>query len=210
VIYTKGCNFRCPFCHNSSLALGINNESVSQSEAVEYLASRRGFIEGVVVTGGEPCLHSGLGELLASVRGLGFSIKLDTNGYFPEALRGLIDDNLIDYIAMDIKTAWDKYKQAAGVDVDVERLKRSVDLIRRSGIECEFRTTCVPLLVNAEDIEAISRIAGESARYTLQQFQPVDTLNPKYKTLPPYPAVILHDFLEIARHNAPESRLIGV
>ena len=174
------------------------------------LASRRGFIDGVVVTGGEPCLHGGLGGLIKEIKNLGFSVKLDTNGYFPEVLRQLIDVGLVDYIAMDIKTAWHKYKQAAGIDVDVERLKKSVDLIRRSGVEYEFRTTCVPLLVNAEDIEEISRIAGESAMYTLQQFQPVDTLDPKYRKLPPYPAAILHDFLEIASRNAPESLLIGI
>ncbi len=210
MIYTKGCNFRCPFCHNSSLVLGINNESITQPDVIDILASRRGFIDGVVITGGEPCLHDGLGDLIESIKSFGFAVKLDTNGYFPEVLQRLIDDSLIDYIAMDIKTAWGKYSKAAGVDIDVLRLKQSINLIKQSGLDFEFRTTCVPSLVDGEDIEEIGRMVGNKGRYTLQQFQPVDTLSEEYKGLSPYPFGVLRDFLEIARRNVPGSRLIGI
>jgi pyruvate formate lyase activating enzyme len=174
------------------------------------LSSRRKFIAGVVITGGEPCLHSELGGLIEEIRSLGLAVKLDTNGYFPEVIRELIDDGLIDCIAMDIKTAWPKYNSAAGVDVDVSRLKRSVDLIKQSGIDYEFRTTCVPNLVDIKDIEAISRMIGKKGGYTLQQFQPVDTLDGKYRHIIPYDIKILRQFLETAHRNVPLCRLIGM
>lgn len=210
VIYTKGCNFRCPFCHNRQLVLGQDPALITREKALEQLAARRGFIDGVVITGGEPTVHGGLGGLLAAVRQMGFAVKLDTNGYRPDRLRRILNDNLLDFVAMDIKTSLPKYHLAAGVEVDTDLIAESVELIKNSGIEYEFRTTCVPSLVDSGDIEAISRLVGKAGQYTLQQFQPVDTLKQDYNRIDPYPKETLLEFLEIASWNVASCRIIGV
>jgi len=210
VIYTSRCNFRCPFCHNRQLALGESVETVPQERVLETLASRQGFIDGVVITGGEPTVHKNLYELIAAIRELKLAVKLDTNGYNPEALRMLFSYGCLDFVAMDIKTGWSKYSRATGIKADTGRLKESVALIQESGIACEFRTTCVPSLVDSRDIEEISKLVGASGQYTLQQFQPENTLDAHYAEVAPYPPETLATFLEIARRNAGSCRLIGL
>jgi pyruvate formate lyase activating enzyme len=174
------------------------------------LASRRGFIDGVVITGGEPTIHSHLKELIAAIRELGFTVKLDTNGYNPSILGKILTLRIVDFIAMDIKTSLRKYSRAAGVDVDTHRITKSVEMIKSSSVEYEFRITCVPGLVESEDIEEISTLIGRSGRLTLQQFHPENTLDPDYSTLTPYPGETLTAFLDIARRNVTSCRLIGV
>lgn len=208
MLYTKGCNFRCPYCHNRSLVL--NKALKPVPKVMEQLAVRRGFSDGVVITGGEPTIHRQLDDLMAAIKQLGFALKLDTNGYEPEALRELINEKLIDFVAMDIKTSLPKYRMAAGMKINPDRITESVKLIKESGLEHEFRTTCVPTLVDNDDIEKISRLVGQSGRYTLQQFQPVDTLNQDYNQIKPYSPETLACFLETARRNVDSCRLIGI
>lgn len=173
------------------------------------LAARHGFIDGVVITGGEPTVHQGLSGLVTSIKKLGLSVKLDTNGYNPEVLKLLLADRAIDYVAMDIKTSWKKYSQATGVPVNVDRLIDSVNLIKQSGVEHEFRTTCVPYIVDEKDIEEISSMIDTSGLYTLQQYQPLNTLSKDYRQIIPYSRAALMDFMEIARRHTSPCRLVG-
>ena len=206
----EGCNFRCPFCHNSSLVLGTNSETLSSADVLRDIERRKGFIDGVVITGGEPAINEDLPGFIREIRKRGLAVKLDTNGSHPEMLQKLIESRLVDFVSMDIKTTWPKYKLATGSDADIEILKKSIGLIKSSNIDYEFRTTCVPTLVNAEDIDAISRISGSRGLYTLQQFQPEDAFSEEYRRITPYSFAALHSLLEIACANAPGSRLIGI
>lgn len=209
VLYTNRCNFRCPFCHNRDLALGSSTQ-IPEEVVMEKLALRRGFIDGVVITGGEPTIHSELGALTAAIKQMGFAVKLDTNGYNPNVLREIISAGTIDFIAMDIKTSLQKYSRAAGIEVDTSRITKSINLIKEAGVDCEFRTTCVPGLVDSGDIEEISKIVGSGNNLTLQQFQPENTLDPDYNKIAPYTQGELTLFWETAKCNALSCRLIGI
>ena len=210
VLYTNRCNFRCPFCHNRQLVLGQDTTLLTKEKVFEILVSRHSFIDGVVITGGEPTIHPGLHELLASLKRTGFTLKLDTNGYRPDVLKLLLTAKVIDYVAMDIKTSWKKYNQATGVKVDIDHLVESIDLIKKSDVEYEFRTTCVPSLVDSEDIEEISKLVGPSGQFTLQQFQSENTLDINYSGIIPYSRDKLINFLEIARQHTSSCSLIGL
>lgn len=177
---------------------------------LEMLSARRGFIDGVVITGGEPAIHPGLEKLAAAIKKLGFRVKLDTNGSRPEVLAALFQAGVLDFVSMDIKTSPQKYNQATGVEVNIKYIERSIDLIKSSGVKHEFRITCVPSLVDEEDIEKMSRLAGRSGLFTLQQFQPENTLDPEYAKVIPYTRDKLRGFLEIARRNTAACRLIGL
>lgn len=190
--------------------MGKYPKPLTEEKTLEMLAARRDFIDGVVVTGGEPTIYHGLDELIAAIKKLGFRVKLDTNGYRPEVLKSLFTANALDFVAMDIKASWKKYNRAAGIEVDINRLEESIELVRNSGIEHEFRTTCVPSLVDSEDIKAISQVIGRSGLFTLQQFQPENTLDPDYANVIPYSHDKLLDFLEVARMNTAKCRLIGL
>ena len=209
VVYTSRCNFRCPFCHNRELVLAPDSAQIPLGKVLATLDERRGFIDGVVITGGEPTVHAGLGELISAIKEQGLAVKLDTNGYNPQVLQRLLDAGQLDFIAMDIKSSLAKYSRAAGIEVDTGRINRSIELIKNSGIDYEFRTTCVPSLVDIEDIQEISRLAGSRSRLTLQQFQPVDTLSPEYAEITPYPDDVLAGLADIARRNVAACRLVG-
>jgi pyruvate formate lyase activating enzyme len=209
VLYTSRCNFRCPFCHNRELVLAADSDQIPLDEVLATLAERRGFIDGVVITGGEPTVHAGLGELIGAIKELGLAVKLDTNGYNSQVLQRLLHNGKLDFIAMDIKSSLAKYSRAAGIEVDTSRISRSIKLIKESGIGYEFRTTCVPSLVDIEDIQEISRLAGSRSRLTLQQFQPINTLAPEYADITPYPDDVLAGLAEIARRNVASCRLVG-
>jgi pyruvate formate lyase activating enzyme len=183
---------------------------VTEETVYDMLAARKSFIDGVVITGGEPTLHHGLYELIAAIKQMGFAVKLDTNGYLPDVLEKLFNDGMVDFVSMDIKTSWHKYDRATGIKIDRARLEKSVTLIKESGIDHEFRTTCVPLLVESDDIEQISRIVGNQGLFTLQQFQPEHTMDPEYRTAIPYTAETLLQFRDIALHNAASCRVIGI
>lgn len=171
VVFLAGCNFRCPFCHNAHLVLPerATREPVPWRDVLHELESRRGFSDGVTVSGGEPLLTDALPGLLADLRRLGLATKLDTNGSLPDALEPLLEGELLDYVAIDIKAPWPRYPELAGVDVDVDRIRRSVDLVRRLAPDYELRTTVAPSLA-AGDLLAIAAQIDGARRYVLQPF----------------------------------------
>lgn len=210
VLYTSRCNWRCPFCHNPGLALGKEDTVVTEEEAIGSISSRLGFIDGVVITGGEPTVQKGLPAFIDVIKGTGLKVKLDTNGSRPGVLEKLLSDNKLDFIAMDIKTSPEKYERATGSAIDFSLLERSIELIKGCGIDFEFRTTCVPRLVEEEDIFKISRMIGKGGCYTIQQFQPRDTLDPEYGKVAPYSRERLLGFLETAAAAVKTCRVTGM
>lgn len=172
-LFTGGCNFRCPFCHNASLVTELDGDTVLPEEAIlSFLDTRKGLLDGVCVTGGEPLLYPELPEFLEKVRALGFAVKLDTNGSFPDRLRNILSRGLVDYVAMDIKNTFDKYPQTVGVpDFDPAPIKESIALLRDSGTDYEFRTTVVAQFHTPEDIETIAETLSFAGHYFLQNFE---------------------------------------
>jgi len=175
-VFTPGCNFRCPFCHNASLVReqkpGVRfQDELDEEEVLSFLEKRAGLLDGVCVTGGEPLLWPDLEEFISRVKALGFPVKLDTNGSFPERLEALLDRGLVDYVAMDIKNSLPNYRRTIGVDCfDASRIERSVNLLREGKAEYEFRTTLARELHDAESIAEIGRWLDGSPVYSLQAF----------------------------------------
>ncbi|MDR0727402.1 MAG: anaerobic ribonucleoside-triphosphate reductase activating protein [Puniceicoccales bacterium] len=172
ILFTQGCNFRCPYCHNHGLWPRKTKSAVEWDVIREFLKTRRGKLDGVVISGGEPTLHGDLLEILAEIRELGFATKLDTNGNHPHVLAKLLKANLLDFVAMDLKHLPAHYPRACGVDVALENILHSVKLIRESPIDHEFRTTVVPGLHNIWDLPALVPIVRSARRFTLQNFVP--------------------------------------
>ncbi len=171
-VFTAGCNFRCPFCHNASLVTHIQDgREITQEEVFAFLKKRRGILDGVCVTGGEPLLHKDIEELLREIKELGFSVKLDTNGSFPDRLKGLVEEGLVDYIAMDIKNAKENYGRTIEIeDYDVSDVARSVQYLLEGNVPYELRTTVVREFHQRADLEAIGRWIEGAEHYYLQQF----------------------------------------
>lgn len=168
-VFTVGCNLRCPFCHNASLVRGGDGNFLTEDEVFSFLAKRKGVLDGVCITGGEPLINEEIGAFTEKIRALDYSVKLDTNGTFPDRLEALISDGLLDYIAMDIKSSPDTYDTLCGAAVDMEKIKKSVALIKSCGIPHEFRTTAVKGLHTPEDFEKIGIWLGGEP-YFLQAF----------------------------------------
>jgi pyruvate formate lyase activating enzyme len=179
VVYTRGCDLRCPFCHNPDLVSGAG-PVLPIDEVMAFLRKRQGQLDGVVVTGGEPLLQEDLADFLGQVRALGFETKLDTNGTRPGVLAGLLDAGLVDYLAMDVKAQPARYADVTGVAVAAERIERSIRYALDSGVPHEFRTTVVQPLVGAADIHAIGELIAGCERYALQPFVPGRTLDPGF------------------------------
>jgi pyruvate formate lyase activating enzyme len=171
-VFTGGCDLRCPFCHNAPLVTrAAETPTLSEEEVLSFLKSRRGLLDGVVLSGGEPLLQPGAADFLARVRELGFAVKLDTNGCHPEALAEILERGLADYVAMDIKNCREKYPQTVGVPgFDLAPVEVSIRLLRTSGVDFEFRTTVVRELHTPADITAIGQWLAGSPRYFLQKF----------------------------------------
>lgn len=174
-VFTEGCNFRCPYCHNASLVLPEEiqgNEEVLEDDFFEFLDRRKGKLDGVCVSGGEPLLQPDINVFIKRIKEKGFKVKLDTNGSFPEKLKQLIDDKLIDFVAMDIKTVPDKYSKVCGIsNPPIERIKESVELLKQGRIAYEFRTTVVDELHSAEDLKEIGKWIAGADRYFLQNYE---------------------------------------
>lgn len=166
-IFLQGCNFRCPFCHNSPLLRGTDELPVSQ--VLDFLRARMGLLDGVAITGGEPLLTD-IAPLLRNIKALGYLVKLDTNGAFPDRLRALLDEGLIDYVAMDIKNAPEKYEKTAGAAVCLSDIEESVRLLLDGKISYEFRTTVVDELHEAEDFRSIGSWLRGAKQYFLQSY----------------------------------------
>lgn len=172
-VFTAGCNLRCPFCHNASLVVNPPKESAySQEEIFSFLKKRKGILDGVAITGGEPLIQSDLEEFIVKTRELGYSVKLDTNGTNPEKLRKLIDNNLLDYVAMDIKGSKNSYSQCVGIpNYDTTKIEKSVEILKAGNIDYEFRTTVAKGLHTTQDIAEIGEWLRGAKRYFLQGFE---------------------------------------
>ena len=172
-VFTGGCNLRCPFCHNALLVnrLAENPETHSVEEILDFLKRRKGLLDGVVLSGGEPLMQNDAAEFLEQVRSLGYAVKLDTNGCYPEELEEILKRKLVDYVAMDIKNSREKYGATVGIPgFDVTPIEQSAALLKNSGIDFEFRTTVVKEFHTAQDIVSIGQWLAGSPRYYLQQF----------------------------------------
>ncbi|MEZ0337931.1 MAG: anaerobic ribonucleoside-triphosphate reductase activating protein [Aquificaceae bacterium] len=187
IVFTQGCNFRCRYCYNVELVLPEKyGPLIEVEEVLTFLESRRGMLEGVVITGGEPTIQKGLEKFIERVKALGYSVKLDTNGSKPQVIKELIDKGLVDYIAMDVKAPLYKYEEVCGVKVDTERILESIELIKSSSVDYEFRTTVVREQLTPEDIRAIGELIRGSKRYYLQKFIPGKTLDPEFSSKSTY------------------------
>ena len=171
-VFTLGCNMRCPFCHNSLLVTKTEEAEVyPEEDFFAFLEKRRGILDGVCVTGGEPLIHSDAGEFIAKIKALGYKVKLDTNGSFPDRLEEILKSGNVDYVAMDIKNSPEKYAETVGIPgFDVSKIQRSIEIIRSSGVEYEFRTTVVSPLHNGESIAGAAKMVKGSPKYFLQNF----------------------------------------
>jgi len=200
VVFLSGCNFRCPYCFNVEMVKNSKKlRKIEAEEVFNHLKSRKKWLDGICLTGGEPCLHSGLKEFIIKIKSLGFLVKLDTNGTSPQILKELIQEKLVDYIAMDIKAPLEKYKKVVKREIDLKKIQQSIDLIRNSGIEYEFRTTIVPTLFDKNDALAIGKWLSGSKRYFLQQFRPEKTLDKEFQKEKPYSIEHLKEMAEIVK-----------
>ena len=169
VLFLAGCNLNCGYCHNRNLISG-DCDSLDTDEVLQFLAKRQRFLDGVCITGGEPTIHRELPDLIRRIKSMGFKVKLDTNGTNPEMLLELFSENILDYIAMDVKATKEKYEQVAGRAVPLEKIEQSIELIKESGVDYEFRTTLVEDL-DAADVLAICHRLKGAKRYALQQYR---------------------------------------
>src|SRR3989344_4293270 len=195
IVYTIGCNFRCPYCHNPELVNETVERTFSESRIFTFLESRRGVIDGVVITGGEPTMHGqDLLLFMRRVKERGFLVKLDTNGTNPKLLETAINQSLVDYVAMDVKAPLSTYHRVVGRPVDIGAIRRSIDTLLSSGVPYEFRTTVVKPLLSPEDLEGIAREIAGASRYYLQKFVSSTILNPQFKRKVEYTDVELEAF----------------
>lgn len=186
VIFLSGCNWNCPFCHNFDLCKNQNN--IAEEEVLSYLDQKKNWIDGVVICGGEPLLNNDVFDFVKKIKSAGFSIKLDTNGSFPERLRVLIEEDLIDYVAMDIKTGLkdERYSSATKTANCLDKVRTSMEILINSRKEYEFRTTMVPGIVNEEDIIFNLNYIPAGSKYILQQFSNENTQDEKLRDVSPY------------------------
>jgi pyruvate formate lyase activating enzyme len=207
IIFLGGCNLRCGFCHSSSLAIASDSlETIPFERINKFLKAKKGWIDGVVITGGEPMLDkAGLFELVKAIKRKGFLVKVDTNGTKPEALREIIESKLVDYIAMDIKAPFslEKYVKAAGIEIEIDDIIASKNILLNSEMDYEFRTTAVPGIVDCPDIEKIAKTIIGAKKYCLQQFVPRDPIDIFFRNIKPYPADKLHQMVSVASEYLP-------
>ncbi len=208
-VFLGGCNFRCPFCHNAGLVLGRNVESYPEEEILSYLEKRKGLLDGVCITGGEPTLRPDLLPFIEKIKALGYAVKLDTNGSNPALLKRLVKEGLIDYVAMDIKNCMRKYPETCGYEqLDLAPIKESIEFLLSGSIDYEFRTTVVKELHTVEDIEALSKEIKGAGRYFLQSFADSgDLLSQGYSA---HSSEVLKEMLSAAQKELPETALRGI
>lgn len=223
IIFAQGCNFRCQFCYNPMLVWPLKagklkyahkfirksgqtiepqevHPKIKEDDLFVFLRSRAGKLDAVVITGGEPCLQKDLPEFIVKIKKLGFLVKLDTNGSYPEILAGLLRKKLIDYMAMDLKAPAGKYEEVTGLGTGFDLVKKSVKIIRQSGLLYEFRTTVTPGLINKDDIAKMGKIIKGARAWYLQNFKSgVDLLNQDLKGKVPYNSRQMREMAEIGR-----------
>jgi pyruvate formate lyase activating enzyme len=202
-VFLTGCNFRCPFCYASELVLPEkikNQPKISEIDFFKFLNGRKELIDGIVLCGGEPTISKEIIPLIKKIKKMGFSVKLDTNGSDPKLLKTLIDQNLVDYVAMDIKGPKEKYNDFSGVKVDVKKIQKSIDILKEGKVDYEFRSTIVSTLHKKEDIIEMAKWIKGAKKYFLQNFKPEKTIDPEFEKIKPYPQEFL---LKIQKIIAP-------
>ncbi len=196
IVWTSGCNFRCPFCYNKSLALGTA-ELFPEEEILSFLSKRKALIEGVVISGGEPLLHDDIIDFVKKIKNLQLLVKIDTNGSFPERLNELLDQQLVDYVAMDVKAPKKKYQQLTDVKIDISTIEATINIIRKKAPGYEFKTTFIPTLLTKEDIIEIAHWLNGADSYFLQQFKmKAPLVSSTLETIMPYPREYLLETLK--------------
>lgn len=208
-VFLNGCDFRCPYCHNFELVNGTAQALMDDGEFFAFLGKRKGLLDGVCISGGEPLLHKDIEDFIRKIREMGYKVKLDTNGYHPDMLKKLIDEELLDYIAMDVKNSFTKYAVTAGVpNIDTSIIKRSISIIMNSGVDYEFRTTVVGGLHEACDFEQMAAAIQGAKAYYLQQFTMRDTVPDRALYSPSTEE--MEAFLKAAKKYVDSAQLRGV
>lgn len=192
VLFTPGCNLRCPYCHNWKIATDPQPPFLQEGVALKILLSRKRFVDSVVITGGEPCMHKELPRFLTKLKENGFMVKLDTNGFYPDNLAECM--GIVDFVAMDLKTVPEKYNLVGAQDT--MELLRSIDLLKSGNVPYEFRTTVVPEIVDAADIPVMGELVKGAKTYALQQFVPMNTLDKRCQKVKPYVPEVIAGFAE--------------
>lgn len=208
-VFLGGCDFRCPFCHNFELVAGPLPPAIPEEELLAFLARRHGLLDGVAVTGGEPCLDPRLPGLLARIRREGFAVKLDTNGAHPRMLARLLAEGLVDYVAMDVKNAPAKYARTVGLaHVDVGAVDESIGILLRGGVPFEFRTTVVRGLHDEADFDVMGRWIAGAERWYLQPFVAGDAVPDRSLRAPD--AATMRAFCDVAARHVPAAAIRGM
>lgn len=208
ILFTKGCNFRCPFCHNGSLVRADEIQTIADTEILTFLKKRQGVLEGVCITGGEPLLHKGLKDFIKEVKKLGYAVKLDTNGSFPDKLKELAEEGLVDYVAMDIKNSFAKYPLTCGVEIGLDNIKESISFLMSGAVDYEFRTTLVKELHTLDDMEEIGKSIKGAKRYFLQNFK--DSGDVLEENMHPFDEDELEKFKNIAAEYIADTTIRGI
>ena len=209
-VFTGGCNFRCPFCHNALLVTQLSEaEEYSEDEIIEYIRKRKGLLDGVAITGGEPLMSDSIIDFIRKVKAEGYAVKLDTNGSFPERLKYLVSEGLVDYVAMDIKNSKELYGRTAGLEhFDISKIEESVSFLLEGKVDYEFRTTVVNEFHTVESIAAAAEWIKGAERYFLQNF--IDSGNLIGEGISGVPKEEMHKMCEAASQFVPNTTLRGI
>lgn len=223
-VFTIGCNFRCPFCHNKDLITQqlfnqANLPAIKESDFFEFLKKRKKILDGVCITGGEPTLQTDLIDFCQKINNLGLEVKLDSNGSLPDVLEKLINKKLIDFISMDIKADFDNYQNAANAQVKMTNIKKSIKLILESGLEYELRTTVVPTIHNQENLVQMAKDLANLAKnidypvdkinFFIQNFRPENCLDEKFLEIEPFTNKQVKDFLKSIKKILSSAQIRG-
>lgn len=206
VVFLAGCNFRCPWCYSSELVLPLKivaQPRISEKEFFDFLRSRKGLLDGVVICGGEPTINKDLLQFIEKIKNLGFPVKLDTNGSNPEILKDLVRKSLIDYVAMDIKTSQNAvYDSVMTEGITIDKIKESAEFLKQGKVDFEFRTTVVNTIHSKNDFLEIAKwIGGPNVKYYLQNFRAEKTIDPEFEKIEPFKQEFLDDIVkEISRY----------
>jgi pyruvate formate lyase activating enzyme len=211
IIFTGGCNLRCKYCHNPELACdSCNLKTLTNDDALSFMKKRCSLIDGISISGGEPTLAKNLFDFIRSVKDIPLAVKIDTNGLNPDVIDHLIQNRLLDYVAIDIKTSPEKYELLTNRKVDFSLIVRTVELVRASGVDYELRTTCIPSFVTLEDFVSIKVEIGHVKQYFIQQFINDVTLDPSLSNCEPYPLSVLYSFRNFVRSFSDICEIRGI
>jgi len=200
ILFTPGCNLRCPYCQNWRIVVDPQPPFLSERQVLEILESRRRFIDAVVITGGEPLIHKDLPAFIRKLKDRGFAVKLDTNGFFPKMLEQCLDH--VDYVAVDVKTSLEKYPMLGAKETS--GLRKTINMLREDVVDYEFRNTVVPIIVEREDVPKMGELVEGAKRFAFQQFIPENALEEKFRKIKPYDRKIIEEFSEIMKKYVKE------